>query len=146
MGKKKEPKLKKPTRDEVARHNLKEKMKAREGKIITHLESYCKHIITGRYFLARVNMMAAQLEKGKILESIDGAPKPREFFIAELAKMRQQAIISHRHAFFEDKSLKMLGCKQERINNALTEYYEGKVMREWDDIYQAKNRAAEFIE
>lgn len=107
---------------------------------------YIRNIINGRYFLARCNMIATQIQNKEIMESIDGCLKSEEFLRAEYAMQKMQAIMSMRNAHF---------AKQELINDfKLTEedifaieedYYDGKVIREsYDETYKRGNKA-EFV-
>jgi len=107
---------------------------------------YIKNTINGRYYLARCNMLAEQIQSGKILEKIDGATKTVEYMRAEYALMKMQAIMSMRTAYFSKKNLLGEFKLTEADIQALEEdYYNGKIIREdYDDSYKKKNKA-EFV-
>ena len=153
MKKNKKIKVKKETRDEVARRNLREKVEKKEIsygvqlRLIRSKNDYIKNLINGRYFMARSNMIAEQIQKGEIKESIDGCLKSEDFMRAEYAHQKMQAIMSMRTAHFAKldllKDFKLTG---EDIDAIEEDYYNGKIIREeYDEGYKKRNKA-EFID
>lgn len=142
-------KMKKETRDEVARRKLKEKREVAFGirlRLASKQNDYIKNIINGRYFLARSNMIAVQIQSKKIEEKIDGCLKTEEFMRAEYALLKMQAITSMRNAHFAKKDLfKDFKLTEEDIYALEKDYYDGKVIREeYDETYKKGNKA-EFV-
>jgi len=111
------------------------------------LEDYIKNLIHGRYFLARANMLAQQIENNKIEEKIDCKTKTKEYMLAEFALQKMQAIRSFRYAFFFKRELKLWEATEERISAAEKDYYEGRIVREtYEDIYEKGKRKTEFVD
>lgn len=137
---------KRPTIEEVKKHNLKEKMKAREPKIIILLENYCHAMISKRFHLARFNMMADQIKSGKIVENVDGKVKSLQYMTAEAAVEKGNAIKWSRKAFFLRKKLvDDFKCPEKRVDDALADYYEGTIDREdWGECVETISKS-EFI-
>lgn len=108
---------------------------------------YIRHTINGRYFLARTNMIAAQIQSGKIQESIDGCPKTEEYMRAEYALQKMQAIMEMRNAHFTKKELKDdFKLNDDDIYLIEEDYYDGKIIREeYDEGYDSKKKQAEFV-
>jgi len=109
--------------------------------------NYIRNIVNGRYFLARCNMIAEQLQTKEIKENIDGCPKSEEFLTTEYALQKMQAIMSLRNAHFAKKELmedfKLTNADILEVEN---DYYNGKIMREeYDDIYKS-GKKAEFVD
>ena len=107
---------------------------------------YIRNIINGRYYLARCNMIAVQIQNKKIKESIDGCLKTEEYARAEYALMKMQAIASMRNAHFAKQELfKDFKLKEEDILALEEDYYNGKIIREaYDESYKKGNKA-EFV-
>ncbi len=107
---------------------------------------YIKNIINGRYFLARCNMIAVQIQSKEIKEDIDGCLKSEEFLRAEYALQKMQAIMSMRNAHFAKKDLyEEFKLKEEDIQVIEADYYNGKIIREeYDESYKKGNKA-EFV-
>ena len=106
--------------------------------------TYIKELIKGRYFLARYNMVATQLLPGKkILETVDGAPKTKEYIEAECAMQKMQATSNMRQSHFAKKDLiEKYGYSKDMIKAIEIDYYDGKIIREdYDVIYKKGNRA-----
>lgn len=109
---------------------------------------YIRNIINARYFIARCNMIAEQLNSGKILETIDSCQKTIEYMRAEYALVKMQAIMSMRNAHFAKQSLlstKEFNFTEKDILALEDDYYNGKIIREdYDDEYKKRNKA-EFV-
>ena len=108
---------------------------------------YIRNIINGRYYLARCNMIAVQIQSKDIKEDIDGCLKPEEFLRAEYALQKMQAIMSMRNAHFAKQELfKDFKLKEEDILVFEEDYYNGKIVREaYDESYKKGNKA-EFVD
>ncbi len=152
MVKPKKIKMRKETRDEAARRKLKEKVEKKEiaygmqMRLASKKNDYIKNIINGRYFLARCNMIAEQIQKKEIKEDIDGCLKTEEYMRAEYALQKMQAIMSMRNAHFAKQDLfKDFKLTEEDIFAIEEDYYDGKIIREaYDDSYKKRNKA-EFV-
>lgn len=107
---------------------------------------YIRNIINGRYFLARSNMIAVQIQNDKIEEKLDGLTKTEEYFRAEYALQKMQAINCMREAHFAKKELlKVFKFTEDDIQDLQEDYYNGKVVREdYDEGYKRGNKA-EFV-
>ena len=107
---------------------------------------YIKNILNGRYYMTRMNLMAVQIQGGKIQEKIDGCLKSMELMRSEYALMKMQATMSMRNAHFAKQELfKDFKLKQEDIDAIEEDYYNGKVVREeYDESYKKGNKA-EFV-
>ena len=107
---------------------------------------YIKSLINGRYFLARCNMLAVQIQSKDIKEKIDGCLKSEEFMRAEYAHQKMQAITSMRGAHFaKQEMIKDFKLTKEDIEAIEVDYYDGKIIREeYDDSYKRGNKA-EFV-
>ncbi len=152
MGKNKKIKIKKETRDEAARRKLREKVEKREisygmQKVLANKKSdYIRNIINGRYYLARCNMIAVQIQNKNIKEDIDGCLKSEEFLRAEYALQKMQAIMSMRNAHFAKQDLlKEFNLTEKDILALEEDYYDGKIIREaYNEEYKRGNKA-EFV-
>ena len=104
---------------------------------------YIRNIINARYYLARCNMIAVQIQSKKIKENIDGCLKSEEFLRAEYALQKMQAIMSMRNAHFAKQDLfKDFKLKEEDILALEEDYYDGKIIREsYDESYRRGNKA-----
>jgi len=136
----------KPTRTEIARikaQEKREKSHAIRVQIVKIRNDYVTNLVNGRYFLERCNMIAEQLISGKILESIDGCPKPFAFMRAEYAHQKIQALKSMRNAHFAKVDLiEKFEHTKEDITALEKDYYDGKIIREeYDDIYKKRNKS-----
>lgn len=107
---------------------------------------YVRNIINGRYYLARCNMIAVQIQGKNIKEDIDGCLKSEEFLRAEYALQKMQAIMSMRNAHFAKEELfKDFNLIEEDILAIEEDYYNGKIIREeYDESYKKGNKA-EFV-
>ena len=107
---------------------------------------YIRNIINGRYYLARCNMIAVQIQGKDIKEDIDGCLKSEEFLRAEYALQKMQAIMSMRNAHFAKQELfSDFKLKEEDIQALEEDYYDGKIIREaYDESYKKGNKA-EFV-
>ena len=149
MGKNKKIKIKKETRDEAARRKLREKIEKKEVnfgmqmRLANQKSNYIRNIINGRYYLARCNMIAVQIQTKKIRENIDGCLKSEEFLRAEYAMQKMQAIMSMRNAHFAKQDLiNDFKLTKEDILALEEDYYDGKIIREaYDESYRKGNKA-----
>ena len=152
MAKNKKFKVKKETRDQKAIRVLKEKNQRREISYARQLllankkSDYIRNIINGRYYLARCNMIAEQIQKKEIKEDIDGCLKTEEYMRAEYALQKMQAIMSMRNAHFAKQDLfKDFKLTEKDILALEEDYYDGKIIREaYDESYKKGNKA-EFV-
>ncbi|MHA1690028.1 MAG: hypothetical protein ACTSU7_00190 [Candidatus Heimdallarchaeaceae archaeon] len=107
---------------------------------------YITALINGRYFLARCNMIAGQLQTGKILENQDGAPKTEEYFRCEYALVKMQAINSMRTAHFAKLDLiKKYNLSEDDLQDIEKDYYDGKIIREEYDTDVKRAGKAGFV-
>ena len=115
-------------------------------RLITKKNDYIKNLINGRYYLARCNMIAAQLQSKNIQESIDGCKKTDEYLRSEYALMKYQAISSMRNAHFAGRELiQDFKLTNNDLLDIEKDYYEGKIIREeYDEAYNGKGKA-EFV-
>jgi hypothetical protein len=112
---------------------IKEKKKDKtliKREIIRYKESYVSNTIKGKYFLERCNMIADQVKKNKILECVDGAPKPKAYILAEFDMFKRSAITSFREAEHSKKQLINLGWKDEDFEKLIDYYFNQKIIRE----------------
>lgn len=107
---------------------------------------YIDNVVNSRYYLARYNMLAEQIQKKVILEKIDGLTKSFEYAFAEMGLMKVQAIKSSRNTFFGRKELmEKWGLTDEDVKAVELDYYDGKILREdYDEDYK-KGSKAEFV-
>lgn len=115
-------------------------------RLASKKNDYIKNTINGRYYLARCNLLASQIQSKKIVEKIDGCLKSEEFMRAEYALMKMQAIISLRNAHFAKQDLfNDFKLTEEDILDLESDYYDGKIVREdYDESYKKGNKA-EFV-
>ncbi|HED05379.1 MAG TPA: hypothetical protein ENI61_01685 [Ignavibacteria bacterium] len=115
-------------------------MKLREAN---KKNDYIRNIINGRYFLARCNMIATQIQNNDIKEKIDGCIKTEEYMRSEYAMQKMQAIMSMRNAYFAKKDLfEDFKFNDKDILSLEEDYYDGKVIREdYDELYKKDNKA-----
>jgi hypothetical protein len=137
---------KKETRDEKARRELREKSYGHQLAMANKKMDYIKNLINGRYYLARCNMLAEQIQTKKIEEKIDGCLKTEEYMRSEYALTKMQAIMSLRNSHFAKQDLlKEFKLTEEQIKEVEEDYYDGKIIREdYDESYKRGNKA-EFI-
>lgn len=116
-------------------------------RLASKKQEYIRNLINGRYFMARCNMIAVQIQSKKIVEIIDGCPKSEEFMRAEYAHQKMQAITSMRGAHFSKQDLfKEFKLKEEDILAIEEDYYDGKIIREEYDESYKKTRDAKFVD
>ena len=150
--KNKKIKMVKETRDEKARRELREKVDKKNKEYGIQMATsnkksdYIKNIINGRYFMARCNMIAVQIQTKEIKEKIDGCPKSEEYMRAEYALTKMQAIMGMRNAHFAKETLlKEFKLTEKDILDIEEDYYDGKIIREaYDESYKKGNKA-EFV-
>ena len=108
---------------------------------------YIRNIINAKYYLARCNMIAVQIQSKKIKENIDGCLKSEEFLRSEYALQKMQAIMSMRNAHFAKQELFAdFKLREEDIIEIEKDYYDGKIIREaYDESYKKGNKA-EFVD
>ncbi len=150
--KNKKIKVPKETRDESARRKIREKIEKKEVAYGVQMATankksdYIRNIINGRYFLARSNMIAVQIQNKKIKESIDGCLKSEEYMRSEYALQKMQAIMSMRNAHFAKETLfKEFKLTEKDIQDLEEDYYDGKIIREEYDASYKKGNKAEFV-
>ncbi len=116
-------------------------------RLVKAKNEYIRNIINGRYFMARSNMIAVQIQNKDIQESIDGCLKSEEFMRAEYAHQKMQAICSMRSAHFAKQELfKEFKLNEKDILALEEDYYDGKIVREVYDGSYKKGNKAEFID
>ena len=131
---------------EKTEKEIKEMAFGMQMEITKMKNDYIRNVINGRYFLARCNMIAVQVQNKAVRESIDGCPKTLELMRTEYAMQKMQAIISMRNAHFAKKDLLERKFTEEDIVAIEEDYYDGKVIREeYDESYKKGNKA-EFVE
>jgi len=130
---------------EKTEEQMKEIAFGMQMKISNMKNNYIKNIINGRYFLARSNMIAVQVQNNEIKENIDGCEKTMELMRTEYALQKMQAIMSMRNAHFSKKDLFEEGFTPEDINAIEEDYYDGKVIREEYDESYKKGDKAKFV-
>ena len=127
---------------EKAEKEIKEIAFGMQMEINKHRNDYINAVINGRYFLARCNMIAVQINNDDIKENIDGCPKSLEFMRQEYALQKKQAIMSMRNAHFAKEDLLKNKFTEEDIHAIEEDYYDGKVIREeYDESYKRGNKA-----
>lgn len=131
--------------EKVAKNKeLLELSKSRKKQVIQEKNVLIDNWVNAKYFLARYNMLADQLN-GKIIETCDGATKTKEFLMSEMMLMKVRAIKSHRNAFFNAKELRNYGLTTEDIEIVKKEYFEKPIVREeYDEGYESP--AAKFVD
>lgn len=150
---KKNQMMRKETRDETARRKLKTKTEEKEIafgvqiRLVNKKQEYIRNLINGRYYLARCNMMAEQIQTEEIKEKIDGCIKSMEYMRSEYALMKMQAIMGMRTAHFSKQDLvKDFNQTKDEIYAIEADYYDGKIIREdYDEEYKRKTKA-EFVD
>ena len=133
-----------PKKKEKTEKEMKEIAFGVQLSLSSKKNDYIKNIINGRYFLARCNMIAVQIQSKDIKEDIDGCLKSEEFLRAEYALQKMQAIMSMRNAHFAKQDLfKEFKLTEEDIQSIEVDYYDGKIIREaYDETYKKGNKAA----
>ena len=132
---------------EKTKTQIKEIAFGMQMRLANRKNDYIRNIINGRYYLARCNMIAVQIQSKDIKEDIDGCLKSEEFLRAEYALQKMQAIMSMRNAHFAKQELfKDFKLKEEDILALEEDYYDGKIIREaYDESYKKGNKA-EFVD
>lgn len=146
---KKKLKVLKKNRNEIAvekaRKEHKEKQYGKKLVAAGQKMGYVRNMINGRYYFARCNIIAEQLNSEKIEEKLDGRTKTKEYMIAEYGVMKMQAIECFRNAHFAKKELrKEHNLTEEEIESFLDDYYNGKIIREEYEERKPKSKA-EFV-
>jgi len=135
----------KEKKEEKSMEGLKHGMKMSLAKT---QNDYLRHTVNGRYFLARVNMIAEQIISKEIIERIDDCPKTEEYMRAEYALQKMQATSEMRNAYFAKKELKeVFKLNDDDIYKIEEDMYNGKIVREeYDETFDKKKKAAGFVE
>ena len=108
---------------------------------------YINNLVNARYFLARYNMLAEQIQTGGIIEKIDGCVKSIEFMRSEAALFKVRAMSAFREAHFGQLDMKKgFALTDEDIQAIEVDYYDGKIIRETYDEGYKKGSKAEFVE
>lgn len=108
--------------------------------------AYLGHWLHYRYFSARCNMMAEQLQEGsEVTELVDGRLKSKDYFIAEYLMTKKSAMRSHRDAFFSRKELIELGATEAEITILENDLMEGTIAKAKYDERYGKKRDAGFV-
>ncbi len=107
---------------------------------------YITNLVNARYFLARYNMIAEQIQTGDIKENVDGCLKTMEYLRAEAVIFKRQALAAFRAAHFGKLDLKKdFGLTDDDILEIAKDLYDGKIIREnYDEVYK-KGSKAEFV-
>lgn len=115
-------------------------------ELIQKKNEFMANLIPGRYYLARCNMIAEQLNKNDVQEKIDGFAKTEELMKAEYGMMRLQAITRMRNAHFAKKELMdKFGVSEIEIDKMVADFHEGPIIREdYGDEFRRPSKA-EFI-
>lgn len=114
---------------------------------IRNKNDYINNLVNGKFFLARCNMIAEQLQAKKILESVDGCIKSREYMEAEYAMTKVRAIESMRKVFFAKQELvKTFDLTEKDILDIEEDYYNGKIIRDSYEGVEKKQNGAGFVE
>ena len=130
---------------EKSEKELKEMAYGKKIALAKDKNDYIMNMVNARYFLARYNMMAEQIQNDKIKESEDGCIKTMEFMRAEAALMKVRAITAFRAAHFGQIDLKkVFDLTDEDIQAIEIDYYDGKIIRETYDEGYKKGSKAEF--
>ena len=108
---------------------------------------YITSLISARFHTARTNMIVDQIKADQIMENIDGAPKTKEFMLAEYMVSKMRAIKDFREAYFHKESLKKLGMTDKEIEDLEKDFYEGQIIRDVypDDDFDRTKGKAEFV-
>lgn len=116
---------------ELTEKEKEEKAYGLKLRLANDKQNYLRNLINGRYYLARVNMIAEQINSGKIEEKIDGCTKSLELMQQEYGLMKYQAITSMRTAHFQKLDLiKEFNLTEKDFAEIEDDYYNGKVIRE----------------
>lgn len=117
-------------RNEEAVELVKERVSKQKQKItIVQKNDFIKNLFNGRYYLARLNMIADQLN-GEIVENIDGCLKSKELMHAEYALMRMRALEGIRNSNEAKRNLQNSGLTNKDVDNVVLSYYEDKIIEE----------------
>lgn len=141
------------TRKSLRRARMEDNKKGMEGinfhrrvELIQRKTQCLANIINGRYYLERCNMIAEQLNSGKIEEKIDGAAKTMSLMKAEYGLMKLQALTRMRNAHFDKEALKKeFGLTDEQLATLENNFYDEKIVRDdYGDEFRKPNKA-EFV-
>ncbi len=104
---------------------------AQKRVILRYKNDYIGNLVNGRYFQERCNMIAEQINSGKILETVDGAPKPKDYLIAEYNLTKIRAITALRNANgIKRDLLERLKLDPKEIEELHDYYFVQPIMRE----------------
>jgi hypothetical protein len=136
----------KETRDQKALREVRERQYGHQVALANKKMDYLRNTINGRYYLARYNMIAEQMNLGEIKETIDGCKKTPEYMFAEAGLMKLQATTSLRNSYFAKKILiEEFKLTKEQVEEFEKDYYDSKIVQEsYDDEYKKGNKA-EFV-
>lgn len=138
--------MKKENQEEIAKRKFQEQSFNHDVEMARLKNDYVKNKNNGNYFLARCNMITNQLNENNIQEKIDGCTKTKEYFIAERALIKMQAIMSMRNAHFMKLDLIKKGMTSEEIIELEKDYSEGDILREvYDEQFNPRRTKAAFV-
>ena len=108
---------------------------------------FVKEHFNANYYTARCDMMAEQVNSGKIIEKIDGCLKSKTLMIHEYGLMKMQAINAKRNAFFQKGDLiKKHSVTEEELLDLIKDYVAGPISREsYDEEFKRNKNKAEFV-
>ena len=140
---------KKENNTDISKKSEKQMKEIAYGKRLVLAKSkndYISNLVNARYFLARYNMLAVQIQTGEIKESIDGCIKTMDFMRSEAALFKVRAMVAFREAHFGQLDMKKgFGLLDKDIQAIEKDYYDGKIIRESYDEGYKKGSKAEFV-
>lgn len=134
----------KPSNDmkKVIEQKVQETNRLKENEKIRLINSWVKNFVNMNFFRARSNMIVDQLNKGVILEKVDGALKSKEYITAEMLITKNSEISCNRQLKHDRNELeKNYNFKEEDFQSIVEKLYTGTLPQEDADI----DRKAKFV-
>lgn len=127
---------------QVIEKKVEETNRLKENEKIRLINSWAKNFVNMNFFRARCNMIVDQINKGEILEKVDGAPKTREYITAEMLMTKNSEISCNRQLKHDRNELeKNYNFKEEDFESIVEKLYTGTLPQEDEDI----DREAKFV-
>lgn len=134
----KKNKTKKPRKKELEELTKKNEEQRKNAERVRLQEGYLTNKFNAEYTIAKINVIAEQLEKDKITQTFDGVPKTKEMLVVEYKSLKKAALSMAREVFFTKKRLiEEYDYTEEKLNEIERDIVENPVFR---DEYSEKDR------
>jgi len=128
----------KPTKKEIEEQRKKNEEERKNAERIRLQEGYLTNKFNAEYTVAKINVVAEQLESGNITQTFDGILKTKEMLMVEYKSLKKAALSMAREVFFtKQRLIEEFGYTEEKLEEIEKDIVENPVFR---DKYSEKDR------